>query len=209
MEDAVDAGPAIVEPPGRAVGYAFGKPALTALLAQPVLAVGLHAYWSGPQVLEITGPVLGIPVLLVLSVRLMRPLGRSRLRAETWWLAQAAARYVACCVTPLLVPLLVGMATTQACRIGAGCYELDTRGYAVFISALTFGVTCPALALLLLLAPHALRGRRVRTLFALITNAPSALLLLAGFGPAFLIICAQLIYAYALLPVAPRPARAR
>ncbi|MFJ2581544.1 hypothetical protein [Kitasatospora aureofaciens] len=203
-----DTGTVIVVPPGRAVERVFSAPVLAVFLVQPVLGVGQFLYRYGPEQLAPIGLVFGIPMLLVLLGRCARPHFATRIRAEMWWLAQATARYIACCATPLFVPMLIGMAQAPACRVDDGCYQGDPGCYAAFIGMFILWVTVPALVLLFLLAPHALRGRRVRTLFALLTNLLSALFLLAGFAPVLLLIGAQAVYAWAFLPVAPRPTRA-
>ncbi|MEU8513429.1 hypothetical protein AB0C76_17825 [Kitasatospora sp. NPDC048722] len=199
----------VVEGVGRrAVERAFGAPVLTAVLVQPALALGLYGYRYGMR--DVRGACLttGAPALLILLVRCARRNAGQRLLTETRWLAQAAARYLLCCTTPLYALLLIGMATAPACRIADGCAHGDGGGIALGFFLCTAVLAGPALVLLLLLAPHALRGRPVRTVFALVTSVMPALFLLAGFWPSLLIITAQSLYAWAALPVTGPPARA-
>ncbi|MEV7024838.1 hypothetical protein [Kitasatospora sp. NPDC093558] len=199
---------AVVEGAGRwSAERAFGAPTLTVILAQPALALWFYGHHYGTESMRGACLALGIPALLILAARCVRRNAGQRLLAETRWLAQAAARYIVCCTTPAYALLLIGMAMAPACRIEDGCDHGDPGAYALGFFVCTTVLAGPALVLLLLLAPHALLGRRVRTVFVLLTNAIPTLLLLFGFWPSLLPIAAQSLYAWAALPVAGAPGR--
>ncbi|MGW4896441.1 hypothetical protein ACWEQL_29945 [Kitasatospora sp. NPDC004240] len=167
--------------------------AVVLMVAQPVGLV-LWSLLAYPAEFLILAPLelSGAVAALFLTARPLVGRSAARWKAEMRWFGRAAVRYLACCLSPVVLAVLAHALLPPR--------EPTFEGHLWPLVAVAAWVTVPTLTLLLVQAPYAQRGACVGVLIALVPSAVPTLLVLHGYWQPLPLIAAQLLYAFVWMP---------